>query len=98
MAAKKKITKKTPAKTTTKKAAKPAAKAPAKAAASKVEASTNVSTLVAAGVIDSKELTPSETAAIDDKLTAAEVQTLITVFGKLKSATGDDRARVQLCF
>jgi hypothetical protein len=92
MAAKKKTSKKTPAKSA--KVSKPA-KATPKASA-KVAAS-NVDTLAAAGVIEPSELSAAEKTTINGKLTASEVETLISVFGKLGGPT-KGRVQVQLCF
>lgn len=93
MAAKKKTSKKTPAKSA--KASKPA-KTAAKAAAVKA-AGSNVDTLAAAGVIDPNELSAAEKTTINGKLTASDVETLISVFGKLGGPT-KGRVQVQLCF
>lgn len=98
MAAKKKTTKKTPAKTKTTKKAKKTAKVATKAAVTKLTEVSNTTTLADAGVIEDSELTEPEKAAINSQLTPAEVETLITVFGKLNGAMRGGRVRVQLCF
>jgi hypothetical protein len=94
MAAKKKTSKKTPAKSAKTSKSAPATK---KASARRVAESDNVSILEAAGVIDSSELGPDEQAAINERLSSSDVQTMISVFGKL-GGTPKTRARVQLCF
>lgn len=102
MAAKKKISKKTaakPAKTAkTAKAAKPAAKSAAAKSSKSLAASTNVSTLEAAGVIDTKALSDAELKAINSNLSASDVATIVSAYGKLEGAIDGGRVRVQLCF
>lgn len=95
MAAKKK-TKKTPVKKSSKKTAKKPAKIRAKGA-SRLASASNSQVLADAGVIDFRVLGDTEVAVIDSKLTAAEVETLIAVYGKLSGAIKDP-VRVQLCF
>jgi hypothetical protein len=90
MAAKKKTSKKTPAKS-----AKTSKKSSAKVSA--LAEASNVETLAAAGVIDPKELSGAQQTAINSKLSASDVETMISVFGKLGGPT-KGRVQVQLCF